>query len=154
MATTMHWLPNFSAPARTNSRFCTAAVLMRDLVGAGEQKIANVVDRAHAAADRERHEAGFRRAPHDIEQRAAILVARGDVEKAEFVRARRIIGDGAGDGIARIAQTDEIDAFDDAAVLHVETGDDARFKQGSSPPRGPAPKPPADRAGHHKARGR
>ncbi len=31
MATTMHWLPNFSAAARTNSGFCTAAVLIETL---------------------------------------------------------------------------------------------------------------------------
>ena len=56
---------------------------------------------------------------------AAIFVAGGDVEEAEFVRACRIIGDGAFDRIARIAQVDEVHALDDAAVLDVEAGDDA-----------------------------
>ena len=59
----------------------------RGLVGAGEQEIADVVGGADASADRQRHEADFRRAPHDVEQDASVLVARGDVEKAEFVRA-------------------------------------------------------------------
>ena len=38
---------------------------------------------------------------------------------------RRVIGDRRLDGIAGIAQVDEIDAFDDAAVLDVEAGDHA-----------------------------
>ena len=42
----------------------------------------------------------------------------------------RIIGDGRIDRIARIAQTDEIDAFDNAAVGHVEAGDDTGFQHG------------------------
>ena len=89
----------------------------RDLVGAGEQQIADVVQRAHAAAHSQRHEAGFRRALHDVEQNAAVFMACGDVEKAEFVGAGGVIGDGAFDRIAGVAQIDEIDAFDDASVL-------------------------------------
>ena len=59
---------------------------------------------------------------------AAILVAGGDVEKAELVGAGGVIGDGAFDRIAGVAQIDEIDALDDAAVLDVEAGNDAAFK--------------------------
>jgi hypothetical protein len=43
-------------------------------------------------------------------------VAGGDVEKAEFVRAGRVIGLGRFDRIADIGEIDEIDALDDAAV--------------------------------------
>ena len=100
----------------------------RDFVGAGEKQRADVVERAHAAADRERHEAGFRRALDDIEDDRAVLVARGDVEKAQFVGAGRVIGDRALDRIAGIAQIDEMHALDDAAVLDVEAGNDAAFK--------------------------
>ena len=81
--------------------------------------------RAHAAADGERHEAGFRGAPHHVEHDAAVLVACGDIEKSELVGAGFVIGDGRGDRVAGIAQVDEIDAFDDAAVFHVEAGNDA-----------------------------
>ncbi len=38
--------------------------------------------RPHAAADRQRHEASFGRALNHIEDDVAVLVARGDVEKA------------------------------------------------------------------------
>ena len=72
-----------------------------------------------------RHETGGGRATHHVEQDAAVLVARGDVEEAELVGARRVIGQRAFDRIAGIAQALEIDALDDAAVLDVEAGDDA-----------------------------
>ncbi len=112
---------------------CDGGRIDRRLIGAREQQLANVVERAHAATHRERHEAGFRSALDDVQQNAAIFVARRDVEKAEFVRAGRVIGDGAFDRIAGVAQIDEIDALDDAAVLDVETGDDAGFEHQAFP---------------------
>ena len=51
--------------------------------------------------------------------------------KRELVGAGGVIGDGGFDRIAGVAQIDEIDAFDDAAVLDVEAGDDADFEHGS-----------------------
>ena len=95
------------------------------------QQLADVVDRAHAAADGERHEAGFRRAPHHVEDGVAVLVAGGDVEEAELVGAGRVIGDGRFHRIAGVAQIDEIDALDHAAVFHVEAGNDADLEHGS-----------------------
>ena len=86
---------------------------------------------AHAAADRQRHEAGFRRAPDHVQHDAAVLVGRGDVEKAELVGAGGVIGDRRFDGIAGVAQVDEIDALDHAAVLDVEAGDDADLEHSS-----------------------
>ncbi len=62
---------------------------------------------------------------HHVEDGVAVLVARGDVEEAELVGAGRVIGDRRLDRIAGVAQVDEVDALDDAAVLHVEAGDDA-----------------------------
>ena len=93
MATTMHWLPNFSAASRDEVAVGDGRGVDRDLVGAGEQQRAHVVERAHAAADGQRHEAVFGGAPHDVEQDAAVLVAGGDVEEAEFVGAGGVIGD-------------------------------------------------------------
>jgi hypothetical protein len=47
-------------------------------------------------------------------------VACGDVEKAQFVGAGGVIGDRGFDRIAGIAQIDELDALDDAAVFDIE----------------------------------
>jgi hypothetical protein len=57
-------------------------------------------------------------------------VARRDVEEAELVRAGGVIGNGRFDRIAGVAQIDEIDTLDHAAVFHVEAGDDADFEHG------------------------
>ena len=133
MATTMHWLPNFSAARRTNCAVVHRGGVDRDLVGAGQQQRADVLDRAHAAADGQRHEAGSAVRVDDVEQRAAVLVARGDVEEAELVGAGGVVGAGALDRIAGVAQVDEVDALDDAAVLDVEAGDDADLKHGRPP---------------------
>ena len=128
----------------------------RDLVGAGRQELADVLDGAHAAADGERHEAGFRRARHHVEDDVAVLVARGDVEEGQFVGAGRVIGDRRLDRIAGVAQIDELDALDDAAVLHVEAGNDADLEHGSGrrPRGGSAQAPRRHRAGRRRARGR
>ena len=103
----------------------------RYFVGAGFEQRADVVDRPHAAADGHRHEAGFRCAAHHIENGAAIFVAGCDVQKRELVGAGGVIGDGSFDRIAGVAQVEKLHAFDDAAVLDVQTGDDADFEHGS-----------------------
>ena len=100
----MHWLPNFSAASRTNSGRAHRFGVDRDLVGAGQQQGADIFQGAHAAAHGQRHEADFRRAPHHIQQGAALFVAGGDVEKAELVGARRVIDHRLLDRIAGIAQ--------------------------------------------------
>ncbi len=53
-----------------------------------------------------------------------------DVEEAELVGARRVVGGRGLDGIAGIDEVDEVHAFDDAAVLDVEAGNDAGFEHG------------------------
>ena len=67
---------------------------------------------------------------HHIEDDAAVLVARRDVEKAELVGAGAIVGLGGFDRIAGIDEIDEVHALHDAAVLHVEAGDHAGFEHG------------------------
>src|SRR3954465_15215618 len=105
----------------------------RDLVGSGAQQHLDVVDRADPATDRQRHKARFGRAPDHVEHGAAIFMGGGDVEKAKLVGAGRVIGDRRFDGIAGVAQVDEVDALDDAAVLDVETGDHADLEHQKAP---------------------
>ena len=97
----------------------------RHLVGAGQHQRAHVLDGAHAAADRHRHEALLGGARHHVEQDVALLVAGGDVEEAELVGAGGVIGARRLDRVAGVGQVDEAHALDDAAVLDVEAGDDA-----------------------------
>ena len=107
---------------------CHGGRIDRNLVRAiGEQR-ADVVHGAHAAADRQRHKAGFGRPPYHVQHGAAIFMGGVDVEEAKLVRARGIIGDRGFHRIARIAQVDEVDALDHAAVLDVETGDHANLE--------------------------
>ena len=84
----------------------------RDLVGAGQQQAADVLDRAHAAAHGERHEALLGGAADDVEDRVAVLVAGGDVEEGELVGAGGVVDPGLLDRIAGIAQVDELHALD------------------------------------------
>ncbi len=101
----------------------------RNLVGAGEQKRANILHRAHATADGHRHEALLGRARHYVEDGAAPLVAGGDVEEAQFVGARGVIGLRGLDGITGVGEVDEANALDDTTVLHVETRNDADLER-------------------------
>ncbi len=105
----------------------------RDLVGPVPQQRLDVVDGADPAADRQRHEAGFRRAADDIQHGAAVFVGSSDIEEAQFVGAGRIIRNRGFHGIAGVTQIDEIDAFDHPTVLHVETGDHADLEHGDTP---------------------
>src|SRR5262249_35674298 len=129
----------------------------RHLVGARGQKLANVLDRAHSATDGERHEAGLRRAPYHVEDDVAVLVAGGDVEERELVGAGRVIGHRRFNWIAGVAQVEEFHALDHAAVLDVETGNDANLEHAVTSPPAPcgstATLPPG-RAGRRRARGR
>lgn len=106
----------------------------RDLVGTAEKQLADVSDGADTAADGERHEAMVGGARYDVENRVAIVGRSGDVEKAEFVRSRRIIGLRRLDGITGVDQVDEVHALDDAAVFHIEAWDNAGFEGHTSTP--------------------
>ena len=55
-------------------------------------------------------------------------MAGADIEEAELVGPGGVIGARLLDRIAGIAQIDEIDALDDAALGDVEAGDDANLQ--------------------------
>ena len=94
---------------------------------------ADILNGADAAADGERHEARLGGAPHHVEDDAAVFVAGCDVEKAKLVGAGRVIGDRRLHRIAGVAQIDEIDALDHAAVFDVEAGNDADLEHSGRP---------------------
>ena len=97
----------------------------RDLVGAGPQDVAHLVDGPHAAADGQRDERPARRPLDDVEQRAAPLGRGRDVEEDELVGALGRVALGQLGRIALVDEVDEAGALDDAAVGDVEAGDDA-----------------------------
>ena len=103
----------------------------RHLVGAGVEQVAHVLQLAHAAADGERHEHRLGRARHHVEDDLAPLVRRRDVEEGQLVGALLVVALRDLDRVAGVAQADEVDALDDAAVLDVEAGDDALGQHGT-----------------------
>jgi hypothetical protein len=100
----------------------------RDLVGACQQQPANILDSAHAATNRQRHEAGLCRPRHHVEDDVAVLVAGGDVEEAQLVGAGLVIDLRLFHRIARITQAHKVDALHDASVLHIEAGNDPNLQ--------------------------
>ena len=135
MFTTMHWLPNRRAAARTNSGSRTAAELIDTLSQPASSSCANVVERANAAADGQRHEHLLGGSPHDVEHDVAAFVAGGDVEKHQFVGAFRLVPRGHLDRIAGIAQVQEIGSLDHATAVDIEAGNDAFGEHGGEVPR-------------------
>src|SRR6202047_4406441 len=105
----------------------------RNFIGAGSQQGFDIVDRADAATDRQRHEAGLCGAPDHIQHDAAIFMGRRNIEKAQLIGAGGVVGDRRFHGIAGIAQIDEVDALHHPAVLDVETGDHAHLEHGETP---------------------
>ena len=55
----------------------------------------------------------------------AVVGRSGNIEESQFICPLVIVTFSNIDGIARIAKSEKIHAFDDAAVFNVETGDDA-----------------------------
>src|SRR5262249_18631931 len=96
----------------------------RDLVGSGREHGADVLLAAQAAADRERDEDLLGSALGELDDRAAPLVAGGDVEEDELVGPLPVVAGRELHRVAGVAQPDEVDALDHAAAVDVETGDD------------------------------
>ena len=96
-----------------------------DFVGAGADDGARIVERANAAACGERNGEFGGDATNGFEKRGAAVAGGRDVEDDEFVGAFGVVARGERDGIAGIAEADEVDAFDDASAVGVEAGNDA-----------------------------
>ena len=94
-----------------------------DLVRAGPQERAGILEPRDAAADGERDLELLGGVADELEQRASALECRGDVEEDELVGAELRVAGGELDRIAHLAQLLEADALDDAAAGDVEAGD-------------------------------
>src|SRR4029079_7061774 len=100
----------------------------RYLVRAAGQQPADIVNRAHATADGQRHEAGLGRPCNHVVDRIAVFVTRRDVEETELICTGGVVRNRRLDGIASVAQIDEIHALDDPAIFHVEARNDANLE--------------------------
>ena len=125
MASTTACAPNSLLSSVISSGRRTAAVLTETLSAPDMQDAARVGDGADAAADGQRDEDLARGAGDDVGHDFAGVAGGGDVEEDQFVGALAVVAVGQFDGVAGIAQVDEVDALDDAAAGDVETGDDA-----------------------------
>src|SRR4029077_7819349 len=95
------------------------------LVGAGIEQPSYVLHRAHATAHGQGNEDLRGNRLDDVQDDAAIVRARGDVQKTQLVRPLLVVAARDLDRISRVAQADEIDSLDHAAAGNVEARDDA-----------------------------
>ncbi len=125
IASTTACAPNSWLNSVISSGRRTAAVLTETLSAPDMQNAARIGHRADAAAHRQRDE-HLPRGARDHVRHDFARVARGrDIEEHQLVGAFAVVAVGQFHRIARIAQVDEVDAFDHAAAGDVETGNDA-----------------------------
>ncbi len=97
----------------------------RDFVSAGADDGARIFERANAAAGGERNGKFGGDAANRVEKCRPAIARGRDVEHDEFVGSFRVVARGQRDGIAGVAEPDEVDAFDDASAVGVQAGNDA-----------------------------
>ena len=103
----------------------------RHLVAAGQQQLADVVERADAAADRERHEHLLGRAADHVEHDVAPFVAGRDVEEHQLVGPFLLVARGHLDRVAGVAEVHEVRPLHDASAVDVETGNHTLGQHGA-----------------------
>ncbi len=83
-------------------------------------RLANIFQRADAAADAQGHEDHLGRPPHHVEHDVAILVAGRDVEEDQLIGPFLFIPGSHGNRIARIAQVEKVRSLDDPSSVNVK----------------------------------
>lgn len=84
-----------------------------------------MLNSAHTATDRERDKYFARHPFNCVVSGIAIFMACRDIEEGDFVGTLFVIAFGNLDGIAGITDIDKLDAFDNAAFINIETGNNA-----------------------------
>ena len=110
-----------------------------DLVRSRTQHPAGVLDAADAATHGEGDEHLLRDVAHHLDGGVPTVRRRGDVEEDQLVGTFLVVAGGQFDGVARVAQLDEVDALDDATGVHVEAGDDPGDVHDRPPPQAATP---------------
>ena len=104
------------------------------LVRTRQQQCPHVRHRPNPAAHGQRQKHALGGAGDHVEHGAARLVRRGDVETGQLVGPRRVVQRRLLHGVAGVAQRNEGDAFDNPAMLHVETRDNPQLQHPARPP--------------------
>ena len=138
IATTTAWLPSRSASSVTSSGRSSAAVLTETLSApARSSASASATLRTPPPTVNGIASRSATRAT-SVDERAALLERRRDVEEHELVGARVGVRAAELDRVADVAQPVEVDALDDAAARDVEARDQTRERHSDSRKRAPA----------------
>ena len=111
----------------------TAAVLKEILSAPRRRSRRASLDAPDSPADRKRYEHLVRHLLDDVHHRVARVARRGDVEEHELVGALRVVTRRELDGISRVTNADEADAFDDATGVDVEARDHSDSEHAAIP---------------------
>src|SRR5260370_34969728 len=116
------------------------------LFRAGAHHGAAIFQRSNASASSERNSQFRGDAADGFEESGAAVAGSSDVEHDQFVGAFGVVTRSKRDGIAGIAQLDEVDSLDDAFAVGIEARNDA-VRQAHAPRlrkfcSTPAPEPP------------
>ena len=96
-----------------------------DLVGTGAQHATGIVGRADPPADGERDEHFLGDSADHLDGRVTLIARRRDVEEHELVGALGVVAGGELDGVAGIAQIDELSALDNPPAGDIEARHDS-----------------------------
>ena len=102
--------------------------IKRDLVGTGGNHAAHADDVAKAPTDGKGNGHLARRATCELLGCCTVIARSGDIEENDLVGTLGIVERGQLDGVASIAQVNEIDALHNAAVFHIHAGNDTFCK--------------------------
>jgi len=103
-----------------------------DLVRAGLQQVAEILQRLDAPADAVGDEHLFRGARGDIDNRAPPLVRSGDVQEHQLVRSLAVVKRRQLHRVPGVAEIEKIRPFHHPPVFHVQAGDHTFCEHGSS----------------------
>jgi hypothetical protein len=90
-----------------------------DFFGTRLDKSGRIVERANAAANRKGHEDLVRHTSNDVKHDLTTFVAGADIEENQLVGAIFLVTARDLNWVARIAQIQEVDSFDNATAINV-----------------------------------
>src|SRR5262245_8814434 len=96
-----------------------------NLIGSGTEDFSYIFSRTQTTAHSERYKHFIGDATDQVGDNSSLVRRRGDVEKGQFIRSFNIVALPLFDRVARINEGNEANAFNDAAVVYIEAGNDS-----------------------------